>query len=242
MNTYPDSFKLEGTTMWSFPNRGNWATHTGEYRGNWSPYVPRNLIMRYSKKGDWILDQFLGSGTTLIEAKLLSRNAIGVDVNPNAIELSNTNLDFKCQEVSEIRTKLGDARKLTFIKDNSIDLICTHPPYADIIHYSQDIQGDISQLAYEDFLQSMADVAKEAYRVLKSKGNCAFMMGDIRRRGHVLPLGFMCMQKFTDAGFVLKEIILKEQHNCRSSKYWTNRKRNFLLLAHEYIFVFEKLP
>lgn len=242
MNTYPDNFKLEGTTIWSFPNRGNWATHTSEYRGNWSPYVPRNLIMRYSKKGDWILDQFLGSGTTLIEAKLLSRNAIGVDVNPNAIELSNTNLDFKCQEVSEIRTKLGDARKLTFIKDNSIDLICTHPPYADIIHYSQDIQGDISRLAYEDFLQSMADVAKEAYRVLKSERNCAFMMGDIRRRGHVLPLGFMCMQKFADVGFVLKEIILKEQHNCKSSKYWTNRKRNFLLLAHEYIFVFEKLP
>ena len=77
----PEKFKLEDTTIWSFPERGSWVTHSGKYRGNWSPYIPRNLILRYSKKNDWILDQFLGSGTTLIEAKLLGRNAIGVDIN-----------------------------------------------------------------------------------------------------------------------------------------------------------------
>lgn len=71
----PNSFCPEQTTIWSFPDRGKWATHSGRYRGNWSPYVPRNLILRYSKPGDWILDQFLGSGTTLVEAKLLNRNA-----------------------------------------------------------------------------------------------------------------------------------------------------------------------
>lgn len=60
----PKSFSPEQTTIWSFPDRGKWATHSGDYRGNWSPYVPRNLILRYSKPGDWILDQFLGSGTT----------------------------------------------------------------------------------------------------------------------------------------------------------------------------------
>ena len=59
---------------------------------------PRNIILRYSKKKDWILDQFLGSGTTLIEAKLLGRNAIGVDINSEAIKLSNKNLNFTCQE------------------------------------------------------------------------------------------------------------------------------------------------
>jgi len=44
-----DNFKLEMTTVWSFPKRGNWATHSGMYRGNWSPYVPRNLTI-LSKK------------------------------------------------------------------------------------------------------------------------------------------------------------------------------------------------
>lgn len=64
----PNNFQLETTTVWSFPDRGNWATHSGKYRGNWSPYVPRNLILRYSKPGEWVLDQFMGSGTTLVEA------------------------------------------------------------------------------------------------------------------------------------------------------------------------------
>lgn len=43
-----DNFKLEMTTVWSFPKRGNWATHSGMYRGNWSPYVPRNLILKFT--------------------------------------------------------------------------------------------------------------------------------------------------------------------------------------------------
>ena len=57
----PNKFDLEETSIWSFPNRGKWATHSGKYPGNWSPYIPRNLILRYSKPGDWVLDQFLGS-------------------------------------------------------------------------------------------------------------------------------------------------------------------------------------
>ena len=47
----PERFKLEDTTIWSFPERGNWATHSGKYRGNWSPYIPRKyLFLRYSKE------------------------------------------------------------------------------------------------------------------------------------------------------------------------------------------------
>ena len=62
----PDGFELEMNTVWSFPQRGNWATHDAKYRGNWSPYIPRNLLLRYSKEGDLVLDQFAGGGTTLV--------------------------------------------------------------------------------------------------------------------------------------------------------------------------------
>ena len=237
----PEKFKLEDTTMWSFPERGSWATHSGKYRGNWSPYIPRNIILRYSKRHDWILDQFLGSGTTLIEAKLLGRNAIGVDINSEAVKLSNKNLKFTCQEVSKIFTKQGNANNLSFIKEASIDLICTHPPYADIIPYSKNIEGDISHLNYEEFLQALEKIAAESFRVLKKNGICAFMIGDIRRKGYVLPLGMNAMQKFVNAKFRLKEIIIKEQHNCGSTDYWIGRERTFLMLAHEYIFILEKI-
>ena len=72
----PDEFKLEDTTIWSFKERGNWATHKGDYRGNCSPQVPRNLILKYTKEGDIVLDTFCGSGTTMIEAKLLNRKGV----------------------------------------------------------------------------------------------------------------------------------------------------------------------
>ena len=236
----PNNFKLESTTVWSFPDRGSHATHSGKYRGNWSPYIPRNLILRYSKPGDWVLDQFMGSGTTLIEAKLLNRNAVGIDINPQSVLISETNLQFQCETISKIFTRNGNAVDLHFIKDNSIDLICTHPPYANIIKYSRGIDGDISLLDVDDFIKQIQKVAEESYRVLKKGKMCAVMLGDVRKRGKVVPLGFRVMECFLQAGFMSKEIIIKEQHNCRTTEYWKKQDKDFLLLAHEYIFVFQK--
>ncbi|HBA10937.1 MAG TPA: site-specific DNA-methyltransferase, partial [Eubacterium sp.] len=194
MSLQPNNFKLEPTTIWSFPDRGSWATHSGKYRGNWSPYVPRNLILRYTKPGDWVLDQFMGSGTTLVEAKLLGRNAVGVDINPQSVSISETNLQFQCDTSSKIYTRNGDAADLNFIKDAHIDFICTHPPYADIIKYSEGIEGDISMLGVKPFIDAMDNVANEAYRVLKKGKMCAVMIGDIRKCGKVVPLGFRMME------------------------------------------------
>lgn len=202
--------------------------------------MPRNLILRYSKPGDWVLDQFMGSGTTLVEAKLLGRNAVGVDINPQSVSISETNLQFQCETNSKIYTRNGNAADLHFIKDSRIDLICTHPPYANIIKYSKGIEGDISLLSVNSFLNEMEKVANETYRILKKGKMCAVMIGDIRKCGKVIPLGFRMMECFLQAGFVNKEIIIKEQHNCRSSDYWKKQNNHFLLLAHEYIFVFQK--
>ena len=91
---YPKDFKEEQTTVWSFKQRGKWATHSGEYRGNWSPYIPRNVILKYSKPNELVLDYFCGAGTTAVECKLLGRRCIAFDINDKAIELARKNLDF----------------------------------------------------------------------------------------------------------------------------------------------------
>lgn len=239
----PDDFELEMTTHWSFPKRGDWATHDAKWRGNWSPYSPRNLMLRYSQECDWVLDQFAGGGTTLVEAKLLNRNIIGVDVNNIAIERCREKTAFEHEGADgSVEIRKGDARHLDFIKDRSIDFICTHPPYADIIKYSEDIEADISRMKLKDFLHEMQSVASESYRVLKENKFCAILMGDTRKKGNMIPMSFEVMQIFQNAGFTLKEIIIKEQHNCRATGYWkTNSvKYNFLLIAHEYLFVFRK--
>lgn len=239
----PDDFELEMTTHWSFPNRGNWATHDAKWRGNWSPYIPRNIILRYSNQGDLILDQFVGGGTTLVEAKLLNRDIIGVDVNDVAINRCKEKINFEYHNAcGKVYLHKGDARNLDFIENDSIDLICTHPPYADIIQYSEDIVEDLSRLKVKDFLEGMRMVAGESYRVLKKDKFCAVLMGDTRKKGNMIPMSFDVMRIFEDVEFKLKELIIKEQHNCRATGFWkTNSvKYNFLLIAHEYLFVFKK--
>lgn len=244
----PRGFSEERTTVWSFKNRGDWATHNPSFRGNWSPYIPRNIILKYSQPGDVVLDYFVGGGTTAIEAKLLGRRCIARDINPVCVQLTLSNLKFDVPQglfpfpVYEPEVSVGDARDLSDIPDESIDLICAHPPYAGIINYSSGIEGDLSNLGIEDFLREMGKVAEESYRVLKPGKKCALLIGDTRRRKHIVPLGFKLIDIFLKAGFVLKELVIKRQHNCKTTGFWYERslKYNFLLLAHEYLPIFEK--
>jgi DNA modification methylase len=245
----PKNFVQETKTVWSFKQRGNWATHSGRYRGNWSPYIPRNVILKYSQPGDVVLDFFVGGGTTAVEAKLLGRRCIASDINPACIGLTLENLSFEPPNflfkefpIYEPKVSVADARNLSHISDNSIDLICAHPPYAGIINYSSGIEGDLSKLRVDDFLREMKKVAEESYRVLKPEGRCAILIGDSRKQKHVIPIGFQTINVFLESKFKLKELVIKRQHNCRTTGFWyTNSiKNNFLLLAHEYLPIFEK--
>lgn len=248
----PKDFTLETTSVWSFKQRGDWATHNGTYRGNYSPYIPRNIILRHSKPGETVLDCFCGGGTTAIEAKLLGRKCLACDINEQAIALAEENLNFgintlpfpdnEIKEFFEPELRVGDARNLSWLGANSIDLICTHPPYANIIQYTDNKEGDLSFLDVEEFLNEMAAVAAENFRVLKPGRQCAVLIGDMRRKKHVIPLAFKLINVYLEAGFRLRELIIKRQHNCKTTGFWyeSSIKNNFLLLAHEYLPVFEK--
>ncbi|MGB9839035.1 TRM11 family SAM-dependent methyltransferase [Thermovenabulum sp.] len=237
-------FKKEITTVWSFPERGKWVTHNGSYRGNFAPQIPRNIILRYSNVGDTVLDPMVGSGTTLIETKLLNRKGIGFDINPDSVELAKNNLSFDSECKYEQIVKIGDVRKLDDIDDNSIDLIITHPPYLNIIKYSNGkIEGDLSNISdVRKFCDEFEKGIAELYRVLKEDKFCAILIGDTRKNGHYIPLSYYVMRLFLKQGFVLKEDIIKVQHNCKSTPYWEKQveKYNFYLIMHEHLFIFRK--
>jgi len=243
MNSDVD-IKLETTTVWSFPERGNWATHKPTYRGNWAPQIPRNLIIKYTKEGDLVLDPMVGAGTTLIEAKLLNRDSIGIDINPQAIKLSKEALRFEVENKSKQESYVGDTRKLEKITDDSIDLIATHPPYLNIIKYSErPILGDLSNVgSLSKFIAEFEPAVKEFYRVLKPDHYCAILIGDTRRHRHYIPLAFNIMSLFLKNGFILKEDIIKIQHNCQTTPRWSSeaKKYDFYLIMHEHLFVFRK--
>ncbi len=244
----PSEYKPEEWTVWSFPNRGDWATHIGDYRGNWSPYIPRNLIDRYTKKNDWVCDPMMGSGTTLVEAELLQRNVIGVDVNPDAVMVARDRLNFRYRPLdedyreAEIRTYVGDARNLNEIDEESVDLIATHPPYAGIIGYSKKrVPGDLSALKIEDFMQEMHKVAKEFWRVLRPGKYCAILIGDTRKHRHYIPIHVGVLTQFLRAGFLVKEDIIKLQHKTKTSRErWRGHHYDFYKIAHEHLYVFRK--
>ncbi len=235
--------------MWSFPDRGDWATHAGDYRGNWSPYIPRNLISRFSKPGDTVLDQMMGGGTTLVECKLLGRNGIGVDVNPVAVMVARDRLNFAFRTLDEeyqepeIHTYLGDARHLDLISDESVDLIATHPPYASIISYSKrTVPGDISKVRnIKEFIGEIGKVARESLRVLKPNKHCAILIGDTRRHKHFVPIAVRVLQAFLEEGFILREDITKVQWKMKSTREkWRGSKYDFYLLGHEHLYIFRK--
>jgi len=194
-------------------------------------------------------------GQLRLSVKLLGRRCIALDINEKAIELARRNLAFNVlapqlkltgdeldSSVYEPELLVGDARNLSFLEVNSVDLICAHPPYANIIHYTDGKEGDLSLLDVDDFLAAMRDVAEESFRVLKPGRQCAILIGDLRRKRHILPLGFELINVYLSAGFKLRELVIKRQHNCKTTGFWykSSIEHNFLLLAHEYLPIFEK--
>jgi DNA modification methylase len=262
----PEELTDVSTTVWSFPERGSWATHKGDYRGNWAPQIPRALILKYTEPGDTVLDPMVGSGTTCIEAVLLGRNCIAVDINYNAVILTHHRLYYLVKALRESRASgilnyvgngavsnavnvwyrvyHGDARNLDKIPNNSIDLVATHPPYFNIIRYGErGVEGDLSRAgSLEEYLAMMRQVAKEIYRVLKPGGVLGILVGDTRVKKHYVPISHYVLLILLDVGFILKEEVIKVQHKMKTTReVWARLKdRDFLLIYHEKLFILEK--
>ena len=97
-------------------------------------------------------------------------------------------------------------RQLTGHQQAQIRLPRSKEPF---LSYIQDIPEDLSLLKVKDFLEEMKKVALESHRVLKKDKFCAVLMGDTRQKGHMIPMSFDVMRIFEQAGFKLKELIIK---------------------------------
>lgn len=251
LDPLPEELTDVSTTVWSFPKRGSWATHRGDYRGNWPPQLARALILAYTEPGDTVLDPMSGSGTTCVEAVLLGRNCIAVDISYEAVMLTHHRLYHLVEAMKRAgrgpsawyMVYHGDARRLERLAGESVDLVAAHPPYYNIIEYGGGPEGDLSKArSLEEYLRLLREAALEAYRVLKPGRHFAVLVGDTRVRRHYVPISHYALDVLLDAGFVLREEVVKIQHKMKATReVWSRlRDRDFLLIYHEKLYVLRK--
>ena len=239
-------------SLWIIPERDNTGKHSGFYHGNFIPQIPRQLMLRYTKKDETIFDPFLGSGTTAYEAESLNRNFIGIDIQENLIDYVRNNIEPK-NNFSELIT--GDSTKTESIekvkeilkdqKKENVQLAVLHPPYADIIKFSN-MEGDLSNAkSLKEFLDKFSTVLKNTLEILEKGRYMAIVIGDKYTAGEWIPLSFYCMYEAQKLGLKLKSIIIKNMAGNRAKQnkegIWRYRAltSDYYIFKHEYILIFK---
>jgi DNA modification methylase len=253
LNRWKEYDDIITDSLWIMDKRDKSGAHSAGYWGNFIPQIPNQFLRRYTKKGDWVLDPFLGSGTTLIECKRLGRNSVGIELNDEVIKLAKTNL-VKEKNRNKVKTKVikGDSRKVDLnselqkLRINSVQFVLLHPPYWDIIKFSKK-KGDLSNAkSVEDFLDMFGMVVDNTCGVLDKGRYLAVVIGDKYSDGEWIPLGFYTMQEVMKRGYKLKSTIVKNfdttKGKMNQKELWRYRALagGFYIFKHEYIFLFQK--
>ena len=237
-------------SLWVLEKRDTSGAHNGGYWGNFIPQIPNQLLRRYTKKGEWVLDAFLGSGTTLIESKRLGRNGVGVELLRNVATSAAKRMNHE-DDCSSTRTEIivGDSSSLDFKSELhrrkifSVQFLIMHPPYWDIIKFSKNKRDLSNTKSLNEFLSAFGKIVDATYPVLDSGRYFALVIGDKYSGGNWIPLGFYTMQEVLKRGYSLKSIIVK---NFDATKGKRNQKElwryralvgGFYIFKHEYIFL-----
>ena len=241
-------------SLWMISERDKSGKHSGFYHGNFVPQVPRQLILRYTKKNDVVFDPFVGSGTTAFESEALSRNFVGIDIQKEIIKYVKEKIDVDGKKFAELI--VGDSTDIkTFDKVSealrqhrrkSVQLAILHPPYADIVKFS-DKPGDLSNsTSLKDFLKKFSHVLQNTLQILDKNRYVAIVIGDKYAKGQWIPLGFYCMHEAQKLGLTLKSVIIKNMEGNRAKQnkeaIWRYRAlaSDYYIFKHEYILVFKK--
>lgn len=200
------------------------------YHGNFIPDIPYQLIRRYTKPGDVVLDCFAGSGTTLEVGKKLGREVIGSDIFPQRPDI------VRCDaEVLEL--------------DGEVDLIILHPPYWNIVPYTH-YEDDLSNACDLDaFLHKLWRVVTNVSRYLPSGRFLSIVMADIYTKGELILLPFECSRVIRDCGYRLKSDVVKNVGSTQGKNFgqggalWRYRalQNNFCTFEHEHVMTFERM-
>jgi DNA modification methylase len=223
-----NTITIESTTLWDFPTQNYGDTPHGDnkFNGVTPAFVIWNLLQRYTKPEDLIVDPMAGSGTTIDVAKELGRRFIGYDITPYRDDIIQ-----------------NDARAIP-LKDNSVDFVFIDSPYSDNVKYSDhpDCIGKIS-CEREEFFNELEKVAKEILRILKPQKVMAWVIGDHwRKKTGFIPAGIKLFERLSKHFEPIDVICVARRNQTSNTSIWHKRARefNFYLRGFKYLFIMRK--
>ena len=239
-------------SLWFIAERDKSGKHKNIYHGNFIPQIPNQLLRRYTKRGEFVFEPFMGSGTTLFECENLDRKYIGFDINPLMLDyvrqsMQNSNFsDFFIVECNSMNTQSVD-KNFENMGIKNVQFVLMHPPYMDIVKFTDD-ENDLSRCDnINEFVKKFKLVCENSLKFLDKNRYFAIVIGDIYKNSEILPLSFYCMDMIKRNFKVkLKGIVVKNIEGNRgklgTSGIWRYRalKNDYYIFKHEYILVFKK--
>jgi DNA modification methylase len=226
MNRPP--LQIQATTLWEYPSQhyGSGRQGSKDYEGATPSYIIWNLLMRYTKPGDLVVDPMCGSGTTLDVARDLERRALGFDLQPTRTEIRDC-----------------DARHLP-LENASADFVFLDPPYSTHILYSGRPECLGNWGGNEPgYYQGMGEVIGEMQRILKPGALLGLYICDSFAKGKpFMPLGFRIFSLLQER-FEAIDIVAVVRHNAdlRKGNYRkAAQEGNFFLRGFNYLFIMRK--
>ena len=218
---------LEATTLWDYPKQSYGKTPKGnnKYAGVTPAFIIWNLVQRYTRPGDLVVDPMAGSGTTVDVCKEEGRQVIGYDIAPAHPEVIQ-----------------NDARNIPLPND-SVDMVFIDSPYSDNINYS-DHPDCIGKISCEDerFFDELDKVAAEIHRVLKPGKVMAWLIGDQWVKKRFTPVGLKLYERLCKYFETVDLICVVRRGQSSNTGLWHNRARrfNFYLRGFKYLFIMRK--
>ena len=245
-------------TLWLVGARDRSGPHVGDYWGNFVPQIPNQVLRRFTKQGEVVVDLFCGMGTTLIECRRLGRHGIGVELLSGVASRAGERVAL-AENPHQVTTRVlvGDSRlpetadavrrELALLGKSNADCIMLHPPYHDIVAFSDDPRDLCNAPSVPAFLEEFGKVVANAAALLLEQRFLALVIGDKYADSQCVPLGFYCAEVCMRHGLQLKAINVKdiqgnERGKGKTSNLWRYRalRQGLYIFKHEYVMLFWK--
>lgn len=199
--------------------------------------MAKRVIEQFTHKGELVIDPFAGSGTTLLAAQDLDRNAIGFDLKQEYVDLANSRVasppeECHCKQLAVC----DDARNIVNrIAPHTVKLAFMSPPYANILNrerknksrrgdlrendqfgkveqYSQD-PNDLGTLSADEFELAISEIFKGMMPVFEEKAHILINITDAWIDGKRVPLHINIINAMRAAGYEFRNTIIWDRRN-----------------------------